>query len=121
MGKKPVDNVLANVDPTVPGTFEYECSASGIYKSGFQLDLTPGTGSLTVTLLGTLADNKLPVPQREYYDITKATFGEDDFTTSIILNDDAGKLAVYEDLKVKIVVVGNDGKYKITQRSLRGE
>lgn len=112
---------LADITNGTDATYEYFVDMTGYRKGSFQLELNGGSGSVTVTIEGSLQDDGTAAASVTYQDISNATFGAASWTADAILNDDTEKLASYKYVKVKVVAAtggANDADWTIYHKRL---
>lgn len=98
------------------GTYYRYVSMDGFKKTGTILELNGGSGTVTVTLEGTMQDEGLAPASRSFKDITSLIFGVASFTADDVLLDDVEALAVFTYLRFKIVAAtggANDADWAI--------
>lgn len=113
--------VLADVTNGADDTYYYYLDMSGYRRGGFQFVLDGGSGSVTVTVEGTLQDDGTAASSCTYADITSATFGVASTTSSTIWIDDTGKLGLYKYIRVKVVAstsAADDADWSIYSKRL---
>ena len=102
--EKYIAETLADVTNGTDGTYSYYIDMNSYRKGGFQLELSGGaTGSLTVTVEGSIQDDGTAPASVTYQDITLDTFGSGSYSDSVMLIDNAEKLACYKYVKLKVI------------------
>ena len=72
-------------------------------KAAFQLEINGGSGTVTVSLEGTIQDEGVAAASRVYQDISLATFGAATWVSDDILADNDEKLAGYTFIRFKLI------------------
>ncbi len=112
--------VLANVTNGADDTYYYYTDMNTFSKLGIQLALDGGSGTVTVTLEGTLQDDGTAPASCTYIDISSA-FGAASWTASTVLVDDTGYCGLFKYIRVKVVAstgAADDADWKITAKKL---
>ena len=78
-----VSETLADITDGADGTYYYYVDMDGFRKGNFQLILSGGSGTCTVTVEGTIQADGTPPASCAYEDITNGTFGAVSFTASV--------------------------------------
>lgn len=95
--------MLINEANITDGTYYRYVDMDTFKKSGFQLILNGGSGTVTITIGGTMQDDGTAPGSCTYDDVTNAVFGSSSFTASDTLIDDGEALAVFKYIQVTIV------------------
>lgn len=114
---------LADVTNGADGTYYYYIDMEGYRESVYQLELNGGSGTVTVTVEGSVQNDGTAADSCEYDDVTSATFGSASFTSSTTLVDNASKLAVFKYVRIKVVAAtgaADDADWTIYHRRLPG-
>lgn len=78
-------------------------------KAGIQFEWTAGgTGTVTVTVEGTIQDDRTAADSCTYQDITNGTFGVASWTDDFIAIDCLERLSCYRYVRVKVVTLTVD-------------
>jgi hypothetical protein len=85
------------------GTYYRYVSMDTYRKGFFQLEISGGSGTMTVSLEGTVQDEGVAPASRTYQDVGLGTFGAATWTADTILGDNAEKLAGYSYIRFKMV------------------
>jgi hypothetical protein len=112
---------LADVTNGTDGTYYYYVDMNGYRKLGLQLELSGGSGTVTVTVEGTIQDDGTAQASCTYQDITNDTFGQANFTATDMLIDNGEKLAAFHFVRVKVVAAtggANDADWTIYSKKL---
>lgn len=115
------EQTLIDVTNGIDGTYNYYIDMTTFRKVGFQLELSGGSGSVTVTIEGTIQADGTAPSSCTYQDITNDTFGSVSFTASDMLIDNAEKLSCFKYIKVKVVADtsgSNDADWTIYYKQL---
>ncbi len=118
---KYVGDVVADVTNGVDATYTYYLDMSSFRKLGLQLEINGGSGTVTVTIEGTIQDDGTAAASCTYQDIGSATFGAASWTADAMLIDNAEKLACYKYIKIKVVAStggADDGDWTIYAKRL---
>jgi len=115
-----VGETLAAVTNGTDATYYYYVDMSGYKRGSFQLILDGGSGTVTVTIEGTLQDDGTAAASCTYVDITNATFGAASYTSSDILADNSEKCGCYKYIRVKVVAASgsNDANWTIYHKRM---
>lgn len=106
---------LANVTNGADGTYYYYMDLRGFRKAGCQFTLNGGSGTVTVTLEGTMqqgADHTA----LSYSDITSDVFSVANWTANDIVADNSEKLALFSFIRWKVVAstgAADDADWKL--------
>lgn len=102
------DTLFVKVSNAIDGTYYYPINAKGTKINSLQGIINSGSGSVTITLEGTLVNDPLTV---YWHDITSDTYGYNNFTSSFICIDSGQKLKHYMYLRWKVIANtgANDG------------
>ena len=98
-----VTETLAEIVDGADATYYYYVDMNGYRKGSFQLILSGGSGTCTVTVEGTIQDDGTVPASCTYQDITNDTFGAASYTATTVLVDDAEKLAGFKYVRLKVV------------------
>lgn len=85
------------------GTYYYYSDMDGYSALGSQLTLSGGSGTVTVTLEGTMQDDGTAQASCTYIDVTNDAFGSASYTASTTLNDSAGFFGQFKYVRYKVV------------------
>jgi hypothetical protein len=112
--------VLAAITNGTDNTYYYYIDMTGFRKAGFQLELSGGSGTITVTVEGTLQDDGTAAASCTYQDITSATFGQVSYTATNMLIDNGEKLACFKYVRLKVVAASgaNNADWTIYSKQL---
>ena len=90
-------------------TFYYYLDMHQYRRAGIQFDWTAGgTGTVTVTIEGTIQDDGTAQASCSYRDITLGTFAVASWTDSFMAIDSLEKLSCYHYIRVKVVTLTTD-------------
>lgn len=111
---------LADITDGTDGTYYYYVDMTGYRKSGFQLELDGGSGTITVTVEGSLQADGTAQASATYQDITSDTFGSASFTSTDMLIDNGEKLSLFKFVRLKVVANSgsNDADWTIYSKQL---
>jgi|TARA_Y100000296_G_scaffold8879_1_gene10446 hypothetical protein len=93
------EETLVNVTNETDGTNNYYVDMDGFTRMGLQLEISGGSGTMTVTLAGTLQDDGTAAASCTYQDIS-ADFGAASWTADAILQ---GKDLMYKYIRLQSV------------------
>ena len=119
-----VSETLENIVSATDGSYPYYTDMNGFRKWGAQIvgDIGATSGTLTITVEGTMQDDGTAPASCTFDDITNDTFGSASFiinTTApdiVTLNANTEKLALYKYVKLLITAAtsgGSDGSWTI--------
>jgi hypothetical protein len=94
---------LASVTNGEDDTYYYYIDMSGYKQLGLQLILSGGSGTVTVTVEGTIQDDGTAQASCTYADITNAIYGAANFTASAVLYDSDKESGIFKYIRVKVV------------------
>jgi len=109
-------STLANVTNGTDGTYSYYIDMDDYRFLAVQLILSGGSGTVTVTIWGTVQDDGTAQGSCTYVDLTNVVFGAASFTASGMLVDDSGTLANMRYVKVQVIAAtggANDADWTI--------
>jgi hypothetical protein len=110
-----VSGTLADVTNGADGTYYYQISMASHRLTGFQFELSGGSGTITITVEARVtADNS-------WVDVTNDTFGSASYTADDEAVDSAQRLAGFSDVRLKAVAAtgaADDADWLLTYRSL---
>jgi hypothetical protein len=98
-----IAETLAEVTNGTDGTYYYYVDMDTFRKTGWQLVLDGGSGSVTATVEGTIQNDGTAMSSCAYEDVTSDLFGAASFTADALLVDNAEALAVCKYVRIKIV------------------
>lgn len=108
---------------TTGSPYEYYLSTNSYYRMSLQIDITAGSGTVTLTTLGTVENDDPDLTARNYVDQTTAWTGGATVTTSQIITDTNGFWGNFSAVKLNVAVVNasNDSAVRIdTKRFIGG-
>lgn len=100
----------------VDGTYYYYVDMENYKKAGFQFVISGGSGTVTVTLEGTMQDDGTNYDLCDYDDITQDVVGVPNITASDMFNDSDDFMSNCKYIRVKVVAStggANDGDWTI--------
>jgi len=89
----------------IDGTYTEEISMNGYADASIQLKHV-GTGTVVLTVLGSVQDDGAAIGALEYHDITLEVFNVASLTSSDVLVDNTGKLGGFSAIQIKVVIAG---------------
>jgi hypothetical protein len=111
-----LSKLLADVENGTDGTHPYYVDMREFSKLGLELTLSGGSGTVTVTVWGSLLnDGTSPADITDWKDITSAFYGVAGFTSDDMLIDDIGKFVLFSFVKVQVLAASgsNDADWNI--------
>lgn len=94
---------LADEEDKADGTYYYYVTMDGYKQLGLGLILDGGSGTVTVTVEGTMQDDGTAAASCTYFDVTNGIYGAADFTASAVLYDSDKKCGNFKYMRVKVV------------------
>lgn len=94
---------VVDVTNETDGTNNYYLDMDGFKRLDMQLIIGAGSGSMTVTVEGTIQDDGTAASSCTYVDVTNAAYGAASFTASNVLNDAAEYMGGFKYVKIKSV------------------
>lgn len=116
-----VEPTLVEVTNGTDGTYYYYVDMDSYKNSGYQLELSGGSGSVTVTFDGSMQDDGTSEVSVAYQDVTMAAWSAASFTSDDILVDGAGVLGCCKWVRIKVVAStggANDADWSIYHKRL---
>lgn len=107
---------IASVTNGTDETYYYYINMDGYDKLAWQYIIGAGSGSVTLTVEGTLMDDGTASASKTWLDVTNALFGAASFTATGLTYDYLGKAGCFKELRVKVVANtggANDGDWNI--------
>ena len=98
-----VETPLVSVTNGADGTYYYYVDMDGYGELGLQLLLNGGSGTVTVTIEGTMQDDGTAQASCTYIDQTSEVYGTASYTASAILLDTSHVAGQFKYLRVKVV------------------
>jgi len=103
LDQKYLSYTLVDVTDGPDDTYYYYVDMAGFRKSAYQLILSGGSGTCTVTIEMSVQDDGTAPASCTFMDITNDAFGSASFTASDLLVDTAEVLAGAKYVRVKVV------------------
>lgn len=94
---------LAAVTNGTDATYYYYIDMDGYDKLAWQYILSGGSGTITLTVEGTVMDDGTASASKTWLDVTNALFGSASFTATGLTYDYLGKAGCFKELRVKAV------------------
>ena len=115
-----VNDKVAEVTNTATVTNNYYLDMNAFRKAGFQLTLTPGSGTVVVKFFGTIENDDPDLTARTYQDVTLKAYAAGSFSLSNTLPDTVEFWASYTAIKINVVVTNAsaDSSYRIDSKRL---
>ena len=112
---------VADTSSVTDGTYYYYIDMDDYRKLGLQIEITPGSGTVTVTIQGSLQDDGTAAGSCAYIECTYDTFNVVNTTTDDLWIDDAEKLAPFKYVRITAVHAtggSNDSGLTVYAKSL---
>jgi len=111
---------VAEVTNTDTVTNNYYLDLNGFRRAGIQLEITAGSGTVTVKFYGTVENDDPDLTARTYQDVTLKAYSAGSFTLSNMLPDTASFWANFTAMKIEVAVVNasSDSSYRIDAKRL---
>jgi len=110
-----VNDKVAEVTNSAASTLNYYLDLNGFKRMSAQLELTAGSGTVTVKFYGTMEDDDPDLTARTYQDVTLKAYAAGSFTLSNILPDTDEFWGCFTAVKINVVIVNAsaDSSYRI--------
>jgi hypothetical protein len=110
-----VNDKVADVTNSAAATSNYYLDLNGFKRMSAQLEITSGSGTVTVKFFGTVEDDDPDLTARTYQDVTLKAYSAGSFSISNILPDTAEFWGCFTAVKINVVIVNAsaDSSYRI--------